>query len=298
MESSETSLQSPLGLTVDASSALRLDDSLRADLCAMAVSCRVLRLSMEAQFCAACLLTRYYVHRMNHNRGFYRGLSGTDASFPDREDSQEVLGACLFLGAKVSEEYRRVRDVINCISMLEYKTSVASSECNTSMCPIADGPSCRTAPQALSWKQQPPPLDDAYWDLKKKIVKVEQHVLRWIGFDTFVPSPHRAVVIVVNHLRPTTGACDEHHQESTESEHQALIRESWKLMNNAMFSSFCLSHSVMALACAAVDIALGMLPSRGLIDIPVAVFEVTTAEMNAARMSLEQIKYELMMIHS
>ncbi|GKY91008.1 hypothetical protein MPSEU_000073600 [Mayamaea pseudoterrestris] len=287
---------SPLGLEMDESKARRLDETLQPLLCAMSVSCRVLRLSVETQYTIACILIRYYSRRRMENPANKIGERHGDA------DNKEILGACLFLGAKVSEESRRLRDVINCIQMIDFTSSMNTDSAGNDFGgsdslkqPSSDNGSNKQKGKIhLIWKAKPPLLDESYWDMKKKIIQLEQHVLRWIGFDTFVSSPHRAVILVVQNIfanRLSNGETSPN--ILTKQQQQQIVTDAWWLVNNTIFSSWCLQLPIMSLACAAVSLACRRMEQLR-IAVPVEFFEVSREQLVESLTALERVERQLL----
>jgi hypothetical protein len=135
----------------------------------------------------------------------------------------------------------------------------------------------------LAWRAQPPFLDQDYWDAKKKIIELEQHLLRWLGFDTLVPSPHRAVILVVQRVHAT--------------EPNQVIWQALKRVNNAIFSVDCLQQNVMALACAAVALEIQELHESdpiGVADIPLNEFGLSATQFEASKCALERVTQKLL----
>jgi hypothetical protein len=186
----------------------------------MYVACHVLRLGTEARFSALVFLHRFA------------------AAIPMDQPPPEwkwVAAACLFLACKSEEEPRRLRDVINLAHML-----------------LSDN---NTEPEAssdvlyeLSIRSDPPPLNEAYWDIKKKIVETEQVVLRWLSFDVSVSHPHRAVILLLE----------------KESSRDILHPIAFRRLNDALFHGPALRHLVLELACAAIALAVEEVKESGI----------------------------------
>jgi len=98
---------------------------------------------------------------------------------------------------------------------------------------------------------RPPDLDDGYWRDKERIVRVEQHVLRWLAFDCYVSHPHRAAVLMAERL--FLAGVD---SEKNRIERDKVAQRAWRQLNDAIFSVEALGHAVLPLAAAAVDLAL------------------------------------------
>ena len=250
---------------------------------------------METKFTISCLLIRYYYLRDSQTKNKIQRGEGEEDDDDDDDDDEKscwVLGACIFLGAKVSEEPRRLRDIVNCVQMIrpecpEY-TRIEQTTTNKDILLVQS-----KSKQLILWTRQPPILNDAYWDSKQKIIETEQHVLRWIYFDTYVPSPHRAVLIIMDQL--CLSAEDEFNSGSTKK--KAIVFLAWKILNNTIFSVACLQHHVMALSLAAVTMALENL------DLEHAVlhadwYNLSKEQVDAARLDLTTILQTLQGNHS
>jgi hypothetical protein len=196
----------------------------------MYIACHVLRLGTEARFSALVFLHRF---------------AAAAAILPPKDQQQQpppewkwVAAACLFLACKSEEEPRRLRDVINLAHML-------LSDNNTTTEPEADGVLCE-----LSIRSDPPPLNEAYWDIKKKIVETEQVVLRWLSFDVSVSHPHRAVILLL--------------EKEEESSRDILHPIAFRRLNDALFHGPALGHLVLELACAAIVLAVEEVKESGI----------------------------------
>ena len=197
--------------------AASLDDPITATirplLYRMYVAAHILQLTPEARYSALVLLHRYShaVHRR----------TGTLKQRPTRW----VAAACIFLATKSEEEPRRLRDMINLAYMLLALNEDEKSEDSS----------------AIIIMENEPPLDERYWDSKKTLVETEQTVLRWLGFDVFVPHPHRAVALLLQHL-PT--------------EKQALLEPiASRRLNDGLFHGPALRHGALELAAGAIELA-------------------------------------------
>lgn len=128
-----------------------------------------------------------------------------------------IVAVCLLLACKREEEPRRLRDFINCAYLMQNR-------------PLPD-------------------LDDAYWEDKKKIVRTELIVLRWLEFDLVVSRPHRAVVAFLLHQRG-----DEDENDRNQCREVAL--QVFRKLNNIIFSIEALQQDADILAIAALRLAL------------------------------------------
>jgi hypothetical protein len=218
------------------------DERIRPALCALQVACHVLKVSVECRFTASCLLHRFVA---------------VQVVSIDQDEWQWITMACLFLAGKVEEEPRRLRDAINCASMITIPAQVLngqetigdSTQTHEELKTINENLGSFKKVQ-VQWNSSPPELDDAYWDAKRRIVEKEQFVLRWLAFDVSVSHPHRGVAAIVDHLVD----CSPHWFGIVTPEQ--LVHQAWTHCNDALFSSQALSYPVMTLACAAVSITL------------------------------------------
>jgi hypothetical protein len=189
-----------------------------------------------------------------------------------------VAAACLFIGCKMEEEPRRIRDVINLSSLLHFSSaddedftiigqscldaqedqlpkkpsSVESNDKRSPVITITEGP-------------HPPPLDESYWTAKEQMVSMEQHVLRMLRFDTTVCHPHRCVLLMMETLGFGTGIDhtgnrnNDNHEKwllnSSESEY--IILRAFNVLNEVPLDpgGIALHYPVMVLSCAAISLA-------------------------------------------
>jgi len=188
-----------------------ISEILRPLLFRMYVSCEILRLGTEARFAALVYLHRY-CHAVHERTGII-----------DRP-SPWVAASCLFLATKSEEQPRRLRDVINLAHILLAETSLQDG--NESI---------------ICLEKEPPPLDESYWEAKKTLVETEQTVLRWLGFDLFVPRVHRTVSLLISHLSSS-------HQDK-------IFPEATRRLNDALFMGSALRNDTLPLAIAAIELA-------------------------------------------
>lgn len=136
-----------------------------------------------------------------------------------------IIATCLLLACKREEEPRRLRDFINCSYLMQNR-------------PLPD-------------------LDEAYWDAKKKLIRTEQIVLRWLTFDVSVSRPHRAIVAFLLH--------DVDDDDDNKCSNRDLALLAFRKLNNTIFSIQALEQGADVLAIAALRLAL--LDSTSLISV-------------------------------
>eukprot|EP00934_Nitzschia_sp_Nitz4_P002549 Nitzschia sp. Nitz4//scaffold125_size66327//33984//34844//NITZ4_006132-RA/size66327-processed-gene-0.28-mRNA-1//-1//CDS//3329534616//2539//frame0 len=184
-------------------------------LCRMYIAAHIMRLGEETRFAALMFMQRYFhvVRRILYS--------------PDLPDLKWVAAVCLFLATKTEEQSRRLRDVINMVSMVldtDYRNLSPSEKPN------------------IQLEYKPPSLNDKYWESKKTIVETEQHLLRFLGFDVDVPRPHRVVTLLLAHV------------EEDEARNGMKVH-CFRVLNDALFDSEALQFGALVLACSSIEIA-------------------------------------------
>jgi hypothetical protein len=188
-----------------------ITEKIRPLLYRIYVATHILKLETETRYSALVLLHRY-AHAVHRRHGKLQ------------QPTRWVGAACIFLATKSEEEPRRLRDMINLAHMV-----------------LADNNSETFDSTIINMDKEPPPLDEGYWDTKKKIVETEQTVLRWLGFDAFVPHPHRAVALMLQHLPP--------------DKQELLAPIVDRRLNDGLFHGPALRHRVLELAVGAIELA-------------------------------------------
>ena len=244
----------------------------------MQIASQCMELGCESRFAGLILFHRYIRHfyhlvaqnskQKNQQKQKQKQQNENDES---REIDQikahlgQVAGACLFLGCKMEEEPRRIRDVINLSHLLNFSswnsddTTTTSEEKKERCIPI------------ITESLHPPPLDEQYWKDKEQMVSIEQHVLRTICFDSVVCHPYRCVLIVME----TLGFGKLNANETTKTwlltsqQSDNVILRSYRILNEAALdpNGEALQSPVIVLSCAAISLAaaggIGCVSSEG-----------------------------------
>lgn len=229
------------------------DEAVRPIICRLLVASSTLRLRVETCFSAVVLWHRYIVAVSSAN--------DQQTTAPPTDLTWEAA-ACLFLACKAEEEPRRMRDVINIsrmflqdqqqsIPLSNEQNQVAASTPESAIIPDGNGAKPPGKSLILHAGQYPPPLDDHYWESKPVIVRAEQKVLRWLGFDVSVSKPHRVVQFLLREPKIEEGLL-----RRRSVTHDQIAPIAWRRLNDALFFANALRHSVMALAAASVDLAV------------------------------------------
>lgn len=276
----EMSLRAPLviGANNNSSSSSIYDNPLPIHLvCRMFVASDVLQVSPETRFTAIVLLYRYATVATTATKATAHVTTNCTASNNENENNKDnddktdwpfVAGACLFLACKAEEEHRRLRDIVNVIFMILKTTTpsqsaAAAAKGTNSTASSSSNHSNNKIPLFVS--SQPPPLDDTYWNAKKRVIESEQTVLRWLGFDCYVSHPHRAIVHILQNddLSPkdddgsSSSSTSSSSSSSNHPNKRLLINTAFRRINDALFYPKALQQfSVLELACAAIELAV------------------------------------------
>ncbi|KAL7519312.1 hypothetical protein ACHAWX_004093 [Stephanocyclus meneghinianus] len=237
----------------------------------MFMSSQLMELGSEARFTGLVLFHRYARHfyRLVEERWQKRKHDKPEIDLTDelkqiRQHLGQVAAACSFLGCKMSEEPRRIRDVINLSKVLGF------SEWDDSMDLTKEY--LQSDAIEIYESTSPPPLDEKYWITKEDIVSTEQLVLRMLQFDTLVCHPHRCVLIVMetlgfgnglnNHAqRGVDGSECSHGTKEitflTPEQSDQVILDAWRILNEASLDANggALIYPVIVLSCAAIAVA-------------------------------------------
>ncbi len=277
----------------DDASTIVLEPTIKYLLCRIYLASQMMELGSESRFTSIILFRRYLGHfcnLMHQNWHQQQGQKGRKPAHdndiqPSMQEMKQIkrhLGriaaACLFLGCKTEEEPRRIRDVINLSSILDFEdvggggggksststtTDINNVDANQSKLPeLTLGQSSTTMkPLEITESKHPPPLDDKYWSDKEQMVSTEQQLLRMLQFDTLVCHPYRCVLIVMDTLNFGRGTkCkDQNHSLLSPRASEALIFKAWTILNeisiDAVLGTTILRYDVVTLACAVISVA-------------------------------------------
>ena len=250
----------------------------------MQIASQCMELGCESRFAGLILFHRYIRHFYHlvaqNNKKKNQQKQKQNENDESREVDQikahlgQVAGACLFLGCKMEEEPRRIRDVINLSHLLNF-SSWNSDDTTT----ISEEKKERCIP-IITESLHPPPLDEQYWKDKEQMVSIEQHVLRTICFDSVVCHPYRCVLIVMETLCFGTGrrrnASEKMNANETiktwlltSQQSDNVILRSYRILNEAALdpNGEALQSPVIVLSCAAISLAaaggIGCVSSEG-----------------------------------
>lgn len=123
--------------------------------------------------------------------------------------------ACTNLAAKIEENARRLRDIINVFHHIKQVRSGSLI--------------------------QPLLIDQGYIDRKNEIIKAERRILKELGFCVYVKHPHKMITLYLKVL------------EKERDKH--LVQTSWNYMNDSLRTDIFLRYSSETIACACIELA-------------------------------------------
>lgn len=261
-----------------------LESSIQYLLCRIYLASQLMELGSESRFASIIIFRRYCCR---FNKVLYQSLQKQQIDQKDNNSTHNemtptnqelrqikrhlgrIAAACLFLGCKAEEEPRRIRDVINLSSILDFEDigsdgSALSNDNNGDLIHTSLEQSVTIEPLVITESQHPPPLDDKYWSDKEKMVSIEQQLLRMLQFDTLVSNPYRCVLIIMETLNFGQGTTTDHNDRNNNSllsprASEALIFKAWTLLNeisiDAVYGAIILRVPVVTLACAVISVA-------------------------------------------
>lgn len=136
-----------------------------------------------------------------------------DSMSLDEEPMENLVAVCLYLAGKATEQTRKVRDVLNVVQHI-------------------------TVGQLMA-------VDDNFWALRKRIIALEQCVLRAINFDVDIDTPHRYLLNYCKALNISAG----------------FLRLCWALLVDAMQLASLVRQPPALLAVATMLVASQVVPS-------------------------------------
>ncbi|CAF1418134.1 unnamed protein product [Adineta ricciae] len=132
-----------------------------------------------------------------------------------RRQMEIVAMACTNLAAKIEENARRIRDVINVFNHIK---------------------------QVRSGKTIYPLLiDQVYIDRKGEVIKAERRILKELGFCVYVKHPHKMITVYLKVLE--------------KEREKDLVQTAWNYMNDSLRTDVFLRFTPETIACACIDLA-------------------------------------------
>eukprot|EP00730_Choanoeca_flexa_P003526 TRINITY_DN11434_c0_g1_i5.p1 TRINITY_DN11434_c0_g1~~TRINITY_DN11434_c0_g1_i5.p1 ORF type:complete len:423 (+),score=12.47 TRINITY_DN11434_c0_g1_i5:83-1270(+) len=184
-----------------------LERDVRSIGCEMIQSCGILLgCSQVVMACAQILFQRFYC-KMNLLKFDF-----------------ETAGlACLFLAAKVEEDPRGLRSIINVGGRVKHKMTKAFHQDSSKL------------------ERPVMPGSDSYFTIKNDIIKAERRVLKELGFCVHLNHPHKLIVSFL-HLMKLVGNKD-------------LLQAAWACMNDSLRTDVFLRFQSSIIACACLHLA-------------------------------------------
>jgi len=133
-------------------------------------------------------------------------------------DVETCAMACVFLAAKIEENPRRLRDVINVWDHIKQKV--------------------------VKHSEIPIPMDyygTQYLNIKNDVIKSERRILKELGFCVHVKHPHKIIITYLQILE---------HEKNV-----ALARSAWNYMNDSLRTDVFVRFSPDIIACACIFLA-------------------------------------------
>ena len=238
---------------------MSMKDIIRPILLKMHIASHSMELGSESRFTGLVLFHRYVRH---FNKILLQEQQQNDV-YQITNHLGKVAAACLFLGCKMEEEPRRIRDVINLSHVLNFCSSLVDGNNDTTATTTSDikNELLQNIPTIIE-SLHPPPLDEQYWKDKEQMVSIEQHVLRMIRYNTTVCHPYRCILIIMETL--SFGAGKDNTTSSSDTKwlltpHQSdnLILRTYRILNEIALdpSGSALLCPVLVLSCAAMVLA-------------------------------------------
>ena len=235
-----------------------IKDIIRPILLKMHISSHSMELASESRFTGLVLFHRYVRH---FNQILLQEQQQNDV-YQITNHLGKVAAACLFLGCKMEEEPRRIRDVINSSHVLNFCSSPVDNDATKTTTSDIKNEELQNIPTIIE-SLHPPPLDEQYWKDKEEMVSIEQHVLRMIRYNTSVCHPYRCILIIMETLgfgvekKDTTSSSSDTKWLLTPQQSDNLILRSFRILNELALdpSGSSLRYPVLVLSCAAIVLA-------------------------------------------
>lgn len=297
---------------------------------------QMMEIGSESRFTSIILFRRYAAHfeKVMHQNCCQQPMQqqeqkqkGRESVYDTQPSLQEmtqikchlgrIAAACLFLGCKAEDEPRRIRDVINLSSILDFEdhlggeTSQSITEANincdtnqSNLPKLTPGQSIQTiaTPAVLTntleirEAKHPPLLDEKYWSDKEQMVSTEQQLLRMLQFDTLVCHPYRCVLIVMDTLNFGRGTKfqDQTHCLLSPRSSEAVIFKAWTILNEISIDidmgTALLQYNVVTLSCAVISVAAAASRSSGNKKLPDEWWRALDVPTNDLMMAAESIR--------
>ena len=171
-----------------------------------------------------------------------------------------MAAAAVFLGAKLEEQQRRSRDVINVFHRLEKRHALQAAAPANAADADAPAPPAPAAPPLLD------PFSRRYDELKAELIRCERLMLREFGFVAHVEHPHK---FVLNYCQVMDLPAP-------------LMQAAWGAANDSLRSTLCVRFPAEAVACGAIHFAARRLSVPMPEEAPPwwGVFGVSTAQVD------------------
>ncbi len=215
------------------------------------VATNILELPTETRYISFIIFYRY----LHHYQIQYNSSDKSDRSkekFLSNPPNHlgKIAAATLFLACKISNENRRIRDVINIHQMLKFSTCTDNNineERNL---------------MSMHFCSTPPHLEQKYWQFKEEIVTIEHHLLRVLNFDVFdvIISPYRIVISVfeeiITALLEGVTPGDLTSQILVRTSFTDVMKSAFMRLNDALLYIDAMVLNNTELACGAIQLAI------------------------------------------
>ena len=222
------------------------------------ISGYILNLPSETRYLSFVIFYQYLQVYQKHYHNKEDNTTSPSLSNHPIEHLGKVAAATIFLACKVSNESRRIRDVINLHKMLQFSTVYKNyNDCNN------NEDERQRNQVVIDCHDTPPPLDEEYWQFKEEIVKIEHHLLRVLNFDIFqvIVTPYRIVISIIEEIITRIEANDNIistmiQDQDLRTIFKHIIHTSWRRLNDALLNIDTMILKNSELACAAIQHAL------------------------------------------